>query len=134
MISAFQNKGVSDDCFGIDGYAIPTVEASPKKKHAYGCFNRSKAPGPIESEMKYRRNYPGAGAYHLTQEKTWTEQAGKKGAHADFTRAPRRMMAQQFAENANKPERSTPSPQAYNINLEKYLPAVGKGGASLLQA
>mmetsp|Transcript_6091 Transcript_6091/g.8191 ORF Transcript_6091/g.8191 Transcript_6091/m.8191 type:complete len:131 (+) Transcript_6091:422-814(+) len=84
--------------------------------------------------MNFRKNYPGAGQYTLPQDKTWTEQGGKKAAHADFTKAPRRMMAQLIADNATKPEKSTPSPQAYLVNKDKFLPSVGKGGASLLQA
>ena len=133
MVREFTKKGSTDE-FGIEGYVLPKGESSPKKKLAGGFIPKNKMPGPIESEMRFRRNYPGPCQYTLPQDKTWTEQAGKSLVHADFTKAPRRMMAQEIAENSLRPEKSSPSPQAYSVNKDYMLPKVGKGGYSLLQA
>ena len=133
MVREFTKRGSNDD-FGIDGYVIPKVEGTPRKKQPGGFIPKNKMPGPIESECRFRRNYPGTGSYTLPYDKTWTEQAGKKIAHTDFTKAPRRMMAQEIAENSQKPEKSSPSPQHYGSNKDYLLPKVGRGGYSLLQA
>ena len=72
MVQAFTRKGSMDD-FGIDGYVIPKVD-SPKKKTQHGYINKHKGLGPIQSEMKFRQDYPGAASYELPIEKTWSEQ------------------------------------------------------------
>ena len=39
----------------------------------YGYIPRNNMPGPIVSEMNFRRNYPGAAQYDLPIEKNWSE-------------------------------------------------------------
>ena len=60
MVREFTRAGSTDD-FGISGYVMPKNEATPKKKQPGGFIPKNKMPGPIESEMRFRRNYPGAG-------------------------------------------------------------------------
>lgn len=53
----------------------------------------------------------------------------------NMAKSPRRTMADDAEENAKKPEKSTPSPNDYNVNKLKFLPNLGRGGgaASLAQ-
>ena len=59
MVRELKNKGASDN-FGIEGYTMPK-SGSPKKTKIAGVIGRNKSPGPIEAEIKLRKNYPGAG-------------------------------------------------------------------------
>ena len=63
MVREFTKRGATDD-FGIEGYNIPKGD-SPKKKTLHGYINRHKGLGPIQSEMKFRKDYPGAASYDL---------------------------------------------------------------------
>ena len=38
-----------------------------------GVIGKNKAPGNIEAEAKYRKQFPGSGAYVLTHDKTWDQ-------------------------------------------------------------
>lgn len=74
MVKEFTGKGATD--FGIEGYNMPK-QGSPTK-HARATINKNKTPGPIEAEAKYRRNFPGAGAYTLPHDLPWNEQFAAK--------------------------------------------------------
>ena len=68
MVKQFSRKGSQD--FGIEGYQA--VKHGPdRKKSLNGMIPKNKTPGLIESEARYRRNFPGAGAYTLKHDKTW---------------------------------------------------------------
>ena len=121
----------SADCFGIDGYAIPKV-GSPVKAKAMPV-GKSKAPGVIEREARYRRNFPGAGQYTLQEQLPWDEQFSKVQSKPNFNKAKRRTEADNIYEAAKKPEKSTPGPSAYTYEKIKFLPRLnlGKGSSSL---
>ena len=57
MVREFDRRG-SNDGFGIEGYYLPKND-SPTKKSAHGYIPRNKMPGPIQAEMKFRKDYPG---------------------------------------------------------------------------
>ena len=95
---------------------------------------RNKSPGPIEAEAKYRKQFPGSGAYTIMHDKPWNEQLSPRELHSNMDKAPRKMMADILKDNAKHPEKSTPSPNDYSVNREKFLPSLSKGGAALLQA
>ena len=130
MVNAFTKRGSQD--FGIDGYNMP-VSGSPKKTSS-GVIPKNKSPGPIEAEAKYRKQFPGSGAYTLREDKTWADQLTKSESRPNLGKAPRMMMADLVALNNSKPEKSTPSPNDYKVYKEKFLPSLGKGGGSLLSA
>lgn len=45
--------------FGIEGYEVPANEQI--KKGRSFIFFKSEAPGPIQSEAEFRKQFPGAG-------------------------------------------------------------------------
>ena len=106
---------------------------SPRKV-SNGFIPKNKSPGPIEAEAKYRKQFPGSGAYTILEDKTWGDQLTKSSSRPNLDKAPRMMMADIVARNNQKPEKSTPSPNDYKVNVEKFLPSLGKGGGSLLAA
>ena len=68
MVKQFSRKGSQD--FGIEGYQA--VKHGPQRKGSLnGMIPKNKTPGLIESEARYRKNFPGAGAYTLKHDKTW---------------------------------------------------------------
>ena len=68
MVEQFTRRGSQD--FGIEGYQA-VKHGPPRKKSLNGMIPKNKTPGLIESETRYRRNFPGAGAYTLKHDKTW---------------------------------------------------------------
>ena len=117
---------------GIEGYQMPK-SGSPRKISS-SVIPKNKSPGPIEAEAKYRKQFPGAGAYVHPFERPWNEQMPQRNIKGDMAKGARKTMADVIQENALKPEKSTPSPNDYNVQKEKFLPSLGRGGASLLQA
>ena len=99
-----------------------------------GVIPKNKTPGPIESEARYRKQFPGAGSYSLKHDKPWNEQVEARHAHPNMSKQPRITMAGELARNAGIPEKSTPSPNDYTFDKLKILPNLGRGGAALLQA
>ena len=59
----------ANSSFGLDDYDMPS--AGLQKKPVQPTINKSKAPGPIEAEANYRKNFPGAGSYTIPEAKTW---------------------------------------------------------------
>ena len=132
MIREFSKRGSNDE-FGIEGYYMPK-SGSPKSIKVNGVIAKNKSPGPIEAEAKFRKAYPAADAYELPFDKPWTDRMSKQQKHSDFAQAKRKTEAAIIEENSKKPEKSTPSPNDYNVKKEKILPNLGRGGGSLLQA
>ena len=112
---------------------MPKTE-SPKKGNQAGIIPKNKLPGPIEAEARYRKNFPGAGAYVIMHDKPWNEQMTPQQLHSNMTKAPRQTMADELIAKSKHPEKSTPSPNDYTVNREKLLPSLGRGGGSLLAA
>ena len=71
MVREFDRRG-SNDGFGIEGYYMPKND-SPTKKQPHGYIPKNKMPGPIQAEMKFRKDYPGVVQYALPIEKDWSE-------------------------------------------------------------
>ena len=99
-----------------------------------GVIPKNKTPGPIESEARYRKQFPGAGAYSLVHDKPWNEQQEPRHMHPNMSKQPRITMAGELERNADKPEKTTPSPNDYTFDKLKLLPSLGRGGAALMQA
>ena len=59
----------SNNMFGLEHYTIPKSDSPGKVKSS--IIPKSKAPGPIEREARYRKNFPGAGAYTIPDQLTW---------------------------------------------------------------
>lgn len=133
MVKQFGGRlGGAEEEFGVRGYVMPKHE-SPSKVRT-GIIGKNKSPGPIEAEAKYRRQFPGAGAYMMPEDKTWTDRKSPREIHNDMAKSPRKTMADEIENAAKKPEKSTPSPNDYNANKLKFLPNLGKGGSSSLAA
>ena len=64
----------------------------------------------------------------------WTDRMSPRDKHPDMGLSPRRTEADVIAANNKKPEKSTPSPNDYVVNKEKFLPNLGRGGGSLLSS
>ena len=118
MVNAITKTGGTD--FGIDGYNMPKV-GSARKVNIAGVIPKNKTPGNIEAEAKYRKQFPGAGAYTLVHDKPWNEQLTPKQMKPNMDKSPRRTMADEIENAAQKPEKSTPGPLEYNIKMEKVL-------------
>ena len=131
MVSQLTKNGSQE--FGIDGYQMPK-SGSPRKVTVNGVIPKNRTPGNIEQEAKYRKQFPGAGDYTLVHDKPWNEQLTPKQMKPNMDKSPRTTMADLIESNAQKPEKSTPSPLEYNVKKEKFLKDIGRGGASLLQA
>ena len=98
------------------------------KKPVQPTISKSKAPGPIEAEANYRKNFPGAGDYSIPASKTWDQQNEKKYKRGDFSKSPR-VTAGVEIENQQKRGNASPGPQAYKENKLKFLPSIpGKSG------
>ena len=129
IIQEFTRKGSQD--FGIAGYNMPKSGSPLKTSKA--TINKNKTPGPIEAEAKYRRNFPGAGAYTLPHDLPWDEQFKAMQKRPNMNKAPRLTMGDEVAAMVKKGI-ATPSPNDYDVNKDYTLPNVSKGGGSLLQA
>ena len=130
MVREFTRRGSNDE-FGIEGYYMPKT-GSPKSIKVAGYLEKTKRIGPIEAEAKFRKNYPAADSYELPYDKPWTDRMSKAQLHSNFGTSKRKTEAAIIEENAKKPEKSTPSPNDYNVKKDKILPNLGRGGGSLL--
>ena len=70
----------------------------------------------------------------MSDEKDWSARKQPREIHADMSKEPRMMMADVIAKNALKPEKSTPSPNDYTTNKERFMKKVSGSGAALLAA
>ena len=87
MVQQFTRRGSQD--FGIEGYQA-VKHGPPRKKSLNGMIPKNKTPGPFEQETRYRRNFPGAGAYTLKHNKTWDMQIATNKKKPNFTKSPRK--------------------------------------------
>ena len=109
--------------FGLENYEIPKSGSPSKIKSS--IVPKSKAPGPIEQEAKYRKNFPGAGHYTIPDQLPWDEKSKK--VNADFSKADRITEADRIIADSKKPERSSPGPVAYKYEKLKFLPSLKNG-------
>lgn len=58
-MAQMMGKSNAASSFGLEDYEMPTTGLIAKAKQV--AINKSKSPGPIEAEAKYRKNFPGAG-------------------------------------------------------------------------
>ena len=97
---------------------------SPQKVKS-SIVPKSKAPGPIEMEAKYRKNFPGAGQYTIPDQLPWDEKYKK--VNPDFSKAERITEADRIIADSKKPEKSSPGPVAYKYEKLKILPSLKNG-------
>ena len=71
MVKEFTRRGSGGNDFGMEDYNMPKSGLPLRNKS--GVIGKNKSPGPIESEARYRKQFPGSGAYDLFHDKTWTE-------------------------------------------------------------
>lgn len=126
MVREFTKRGSQD--FGIQDYNLP--KSGLPQRGRSGVIPKNKTPGPIESEARYRKQFPGAGAYTLKHDKPWNEQAEPGQSKPSMAKSPRISVVDEIAKSASK----TPSPNDYTFDKLKFLPSLSRGGAALLQA
>ena len=122
------NKSNAAGSFGLEDYACPKTGSPTKIKQV--AIGKNKAPGPIEAEAKYRKQFPGAGQYVIMSAQTWDVQNEAKNKRADFSKSPRVTECDEIELLAKK-GKATPAPTAYKDNKLKFLPSIGKGHMSL---
>jgi hypothetical protein len=103
--------------FGIELYNVPKVERAYLLKPHQGKIDKQKRINFAEHEARRKSYVPSPSQYNTVHE--WNQLIPKQTGK--FLKGERMTIAGEIIKNSKKPEKSTPSPNHYNISVWKKI-------------